>query len=193
MRPLPVNSSDFEVARYLSRRLAHPGSEKAVGEAPAASTSYLRFAPPVVARPPSRTSSSSAEAVRDIATVPLEMDSWEVFLAWSLEISRARAGFVVDSQGFVIASRGNVPSGDFTGTGAELCFAMEQLASIDHASGTLQSVELQFEGYKLIGIRAVTPDPATSFILGFVGSRSLGDDLRRTIVRQLAYSLPTLR
>jgi len=192
MRVLPVNSSDFEHARLLSMRLSPGGRAQGSGEMPAPGHAYVRFSPRDVVPARTRSSTPSAEPASEVA-VPLEMDSWDVFLAWSLEISRARAGFVVDSQGFVIASRGNVPSGDFTGTGAELCFAMEQLASIDHASGTLQSIELHFEGYKLIGIRVVDTSSATTYILGFIGSRSLGDDLRRTIVRQLTYSLQGLR
>ena len=90
----------------------------------------------------------------------------------------------MDSQGFVIASRGNVPDDGFEGTGAELCFAMEQMDKLDSSGAILKAVELQFESYTLAAIRVPTKDDTGSFTLGFVGSRALMPEVRDAIIRQ---------
>jgi len=127
----------------------------------------------------------------DLHAPPLELESWEVFLAWSLELCRARAGFVVDPQGFVVATRGNVPTDHFDGLGAELAYAMEQLDRIDTEAGSLLSIELQFASRRLMAMR-VSRDSDSSFVIGYVGSRPLGDEVRNAIARQVAHSLDRL-
>ena len=52
-------------------------------------------------------------------------DSWESSIAWCMSMSKAEAAFVVDSQGFVIASRGRIPGQGFEGTGAEMVCLLE--------------------------------------------------------------------
>jgi hypothetical protein len=127
----------------------------------------------------------------DLHAPPLELESWEVFLAWSLELCRARAGFVVDPQGFVVATRGNVPTDHFDGLGAELAYAMEQLDRIDAEAGSLLSIELQFASRRLMAMRA-SKESVGSFVVGYVGSRPLGDDIRTAITRQVTHSLDRL-
>jgi hypothetical protein len=191
MKPCPVNSSDLALARGLAHRLTTGSGDGQLGDLNAG---YQRFVPATPAPVVERRSSTPVNAdTAMISTVPLELTSWEVFLAWGIEVCRARAAFVVDSQGFVIASRGNAPSGEFTGLGAELCYAMEQLATMDQASGALRALELHFEGYKLIGLRLNVEDGRGGYVLGFIGSRSLSDEMRGLMFRQLAYSLPSFR
>ena len=184
MRPFPANSSDLGLAAALARHLAVRAPDREPEPAPV--LSFPRLTPPRDAAG----GRSESEVVSEL--VHLELETWEAFLAWSLELSRSRAAFVVDSQGFVIASRGALPSGDFTATGAELCYTMGQLESFDHASGKLQALELQFDGYRLLGLRVLAESDGPPFILGLVGSRPIGDELRRGIVRQLLYCLPHL-
>ncbi len=127
----------------------------------------------------------------DLHAPPLELESWEVFLAWSLELCRARAGFVVDPQGFVVATRGNVPANQFEGLGAEIAYAMEQLDRIDTDSGSLLTIELQFATRRLLAVR-VAKEEGGSFVIGFVGARPLADEVRGALLRQLAHSLDRL-
>jgi hypothetical protein len=127
----------------------------------------------------------------DLHAPPLELESWEAFLAWSLELCRARAGFVVDPQGFVVATRGNVPTDHFDGLGAELAYAMEQLDRIDTEAGSLLSIELQFSSRRLMAMR-VPKETGESFVVGYVGSRPLGDEIRTAIARQVTHSLDRL-
>lgn len=201
MRSRNEISSDLRLARTLSRRVR--GREpRSLGTAASGSigAGYTRFAPDVEGmEPPSPPRSIQPEEIgsgevagrqQAAPAVPLDMDSWEVLLAWSLELCQARAAFVVDPQGFVIASRGNIPTDGFDGTGAELAYGMEQLDRVDPEAGTLHGIELQFEGRKVFAVRGEAA--GGSYVLGFVGSRTLPEDLKAALHRQLVYSLQTL-
>jgi hypothetical protein len=127
----------------------------------------------------------------DFHAPPLDLETWEVFLAWGLELCRARAGFVVDPQGFVVATRGNVPDDQFGGLGAEIAYAMEQLDRIDTEAGSLLAVELQFASRRLMAIR-LAKEGVGSIVIGFVGSRPLVDEVREALLRQATHSLDQL-
>lgn len=187
MRRCSVNSSDLAQARELSALLARTNA----GAWVPAPDQLPRVQPgppaPAAAPPPPQ----PAEVAVDLHAPPLELASWEVFLAWSLELCRARAGFVVDPQGFVVATRGNVPANQFEGLGAEMAYAMEQLNRIDSEAGSLLTIELQFASRRLVAVRADRGEGG-SFVIGFVGARPLGDEVRGAILRQLSYSLERL-
>lgn len=183
MKRCSVNSYDLGRAGDLTRQLRRPGS---AGQAP-----VLREPPRLQAQPPATQPVPPPGPVVDLHAPPLELESWEVFLAWSLELCRARAGFVVDPQGFVVATRGNVPTDHFDGLGAELAYAMEQLDRIDAEAGSLLSIELQFASRRLMAMR-VSKESAGSFVVGYVGSRPLGDEIRTAIARQVTHSLDRL-
>ena len=90
MKDRSASSSDIAAASALSQALARR-TETAGAEAPVG-TAYVR----IVRRVPEPEAEPAAPAP--------EIGTWEAFLAWSLELTRAHAGFVVDSQGFVIRS-----------------------------------------------------------------------------------------
>lgn len=181
-----VNSSDLDLARTLLRRLA-TRDPAAVPAAPEEVTPYLRFHSEEAAAIPLF---GPEPQPREFPSLPLEMESWEVFLAWSLELCQARAAFVVDSQGFVIASRGNVPADHFEGTGAELCLAMEELVRVDPEAGPLQALELHFRNRNVVAVRAAGEQQI--YVIGYVGSRALSDEVMGAILRQIASSLTRL-
>lgn len=188
MRRCSVNSSDLAQARELSALLASRAWPPAPAQPPT-----VQPGPPVPAAAPSPPPAAEPAEVSavDLHAPPLELESWEVFLAWSLELCRARAGFVVDPQGFVVATRGNVPANQFEGLGAEMAYAMEQLNRIDSEAGSLLTIELQFTSRRLVAVRADRGEGG-SFVIGFVGARPLGDEVRGAILRQLAHSLERL-
>lgn len=174
-----VSLFDLEIAAELSRALREPRRE----HDPTPASLRARFGRSVaIPAPPAAVGGPSAHA-SELEHVSL--DSWEVFLAWSLELTRSRAGFVVDSQGFVIASRGNVPKDGFDGIGAELCYAMDQLDKISPESGLLRVLELGFTGSRITGVK-ISGEAFGPLVIGFLGSRPLTDDLRDEIVRQLS-------
>jgi hypothetical protein len=176
MRRCTVNSSDLALAARLSKALGARGGR-------------LEPIESEIVHPPTRAASEPRADI--LPPAPEHFDSWEVLLAWSLELCRARAAFVVDGQGFVIATRGNVPADGFDGTGAELCFAMEQLERLEHEQSPLDSVELHFRDSKLFGIRVTDPDRG-AFVLGFVGSRPVPNSIREEVLRQAQMAVPNL-
>lgn len=184
MKRCSVNSYDLGRASELTRQLRQLAL---AGQAPAL-REPVRLATQPTPVPPEP---APPAPVLDLHAPPLELESWEAFLAWSLELCRARAGFVVDPQGFVVATRGNVPSDHFDGLGAELAYAMEQLDRIDTEAGSLLSIELQFASRRLMAMR-VSKERGESFVVGYVGSRPLGDEIRTAIARQVTHSLDRL-
>lgn len=186
MRRCSVNSFDLNRARELSQLLTHGGQALRLVPPPTQAAVQSSVAPPPVPAPAGK----GAPEV-DLHAAPLDFESWEVLLAWSLELCRARGGFVVDSQGFVVATRGNVPANQFEGLGAEMAYAMEQLDRIDPDAGALQTLELQYVSRRLLAVR-VHKEESGSFVLGFVGARPLADEVRTVILRQLTHSLGQL-
>ncbi len=114
MKDRSASSSDIAAASTLSQALARR-TVTTDAEAPG-KPAYVRIVRPV------------PEPAAEPAAPAPEIGTWEAFLAWSLELTRAHGGFVVDSQGFVIASRGNVPKDGFEGIGAELCSSSSRSA-----------------------------------------------------------------
>ncbi len=190
MRRSNVSSSDMERARALSLRLA---AGAAVREETPDTGAYVRFRPPDGPRVTHAPRPAAVEPDQDLllAHLPLELPTWDSFLAWSLELCRARAAFVVDPQGFVIARRGNVPDDGFEGTGAELCYAMSELQRVDPGAGALLAIDLHFEGRKVVAVRA-EEQGIGSFVLGFVGSRSFSAQVSDALQLQLRHSLPRI-
>jgi hypothetical protein len=106
-----------------------------------------------------------------------------MILAWGMEVAEARAAFIVDSQGFVIASRGNPPEGGFDGVGAELCYVMEQVESMDEDSGAVKTLELEFVNRRLIAVRGKLTDGSLVSV-GFITSTRPNGDVVEVLLEQ---------
>ncbi len=167
------NYSDLGEAIQLAGRLARKRVRRRVAEGASASSGYVSFSwdedpvepemklPAVVSAPVSQThypapespapaySSPEASPPPPAVTKQTEearsFDNWDDFLAWSLKLTAAQAGFVVDAQGFVIAQLGQIPSEGLDGLGAELCFSVEQLKRVGVKSTKLQWVEMEYD------------------------------------------------
>ncbi len=120
-----------------------------------------------------------------------DFESWECFIAWCMSISRAETGFVVDSQGFVIASRGRIPSQGIEGTGAELVCSIEQLERIDPSAGRLLSVEIEFDNRRLVGFVANSGEN-NNYVAGLIAPEPLNTTIKQKIVQQILHNLPHL-
>ncbi len=172
--------SDLAEAGRLSRRL--------VGEAPRSVTTsggdqdgqpYLRFRPqegpetPPATPPPLRLPVESPE-----------LASWQELLTWAVGICGAKAAFVVDAQGFIIADTGDPIAESFRGAGADLGFATEQLTRFDDDSGQLQSVELQYENCHLVVVRVEGDD---SYLITLVSPTAMSREFKITILQQATH------
>ena len=120
-----------------------------------------------------------------------DFDSWESCIAWSMSITRAEAAFVVDSQGFVIASRGRIPSQGFEGAGAELICSIEQLERIAPDAGNILSVDVDFDKRRIIGFVASAENIAP-YVVGLVAPEPLRTEVKLRVARQIANNLPNL-
>jgi hypothetical protein len=178
-----VGSSDVEVARTLSRRLA--GLEPDPGRPEISESPYLRFAPST--RKPETREATDTPADEQLN----EFTHWKEFLAWSLDKVRSSAAFAVDPQGFVIGSSGIVPEDGFEGTGAELSYVMSQADVMNPEMGSLQTIALEFANRRLTGFRAEAGD-AAGFVIAFIDAESFNDTIRRQIARQLEHSFSVL-
>jgi hypothetical protein len=104
---------------------------------------------------------------------------------------RAEAAFVVDSQGFIIASRGRVPSQGFEGTGAELVCSVEQLERVAPDAGKLLWVDLDFDKRRVVAL--ITPsESAEYYVVGFISPDSAFYSLKQHITNQIIDNLPHL-
>lgn len=119
---------------------------------------------------------------------PQSFDNWESCITWCMTASRAEAAFVVDSQGFIIACRGRIPSQGYEGAGAELICSIEQLERIAPDSGRLSCVDLEFDKKRLIGFVATT-DETEPYIVGLVSPETLTSQTKRRILHQVTSNL----
>lgn len=124
-------------------------------------------------------------------TAVQDFDSWEGILAWCMSLSRAETGFVVDSQGFVIASRGRIPSQGIEGIGAELVCSIEQLERIDPDAGKLSFVEMEFDKRRLAGFVACS-DKNNEYVAGLIAPEPLNSVVKHKIIQQIIHNLPQI-
>lgn len=192
---------EMERARELCRRLFMDRREesKTPSEPVASSSGYLRFpapagemaasaAPGAAATPPAAAPRGPDVALRAVAEQPC--GSWKEMLEWCIDVVHAEGAFLVNNQGLVMASAGQVPKDGFESTGAELSFSMEQVEKIDYAVGRLRWAHLDFDLRRLVGYRA-TKDENTEqgLILGLVNGSGFTDDLKAILAARIGRSL----
>ena len=179
-----ASSSNVVRAGFLTRSLFGapqngPGATMA-GGATRAYASLPSIDDPSVQAP----SKPAVDDERTLLQPPVDLDSWDLLLDWGMEVSHARAAFVVDSQGFVIASRGNVPGDGFAGVGAETCYLMEEIEGIDSEAGALRSIEMTFQNRTILGFRMLLSDGAATAV-GFIISQRPSSAAMEVLVEQL--------
>jgi hypothetical protein len=190
MRSHSARSYDIDAAGKLSRRLA--GEEQPQERVSRVPPRYVRFraGQQLVSstEPPLPLLEDKTDPA--LPSLPLEaLDTWDKLLEWSSAISRASAAFVVDSQGFVVAARGEAPGDGFVGVGADLCYAIEQLDRIEPEAGNLRSVDLEFSGQRMTVLK-VENDEGQMVMISFVVPMPMRDEIRRVIHTQAEVTLP---
>lgn len=195
MKDRSVNSYDLKDAQQILTTLAPSTGTSARHKTSSDSTpEYLRLsndfpaqkASRVAAQPVEDSTAAAAEIVQ-----PQNFTSWESCIAWCMSTIRAEAAFVVDSQGFIIASRGRVPSEGFEGTGAELVCSVEQLERVAPDAGKLLWVDLDFDKRRVVAF--ITPsESADHYVVGFVSPDPSFYSLKHHITNQIIDNLPHL-
>jgi len=197
MRDRSVNSYDLKNAQQILSSLV-PGPVITSRETPDADDryGYVRLAKRAVPVTEAPSSVNHASLVREAPPASVETQtqrftSWESCIAWCMSLTRAEAAFVVDSQGFIIASRGRVPGHGFEGTGAELICSVEQLERVDPDAGKLQWVDLDFDKRRVVGF-ITPPRDSEYFVIGLMAPDSAYHSLKQVINRQIVENLSNL-
>ncbi len=120
-----------------------------------------------------------------------DFDAWEDIIAWCMTLTRAETGFVVDSQGFVIASRGRIPGQGIEGVGAELVCSIDQLERIDPDAGRLLNVEIELDKRRLVGFVTGVGEQNV-YVVGLIASEPLNSSIKHKILHQITNNLPNL-
>ncbi len=158
-------------------------------------SSYSRLSksvPPMPGGPNRTTDAVSVNPSAEKQTeAPQSFDSWESCIAWCMTLTRAEAAFAVDSQGFVIACRGRIPSQGFEGAGAELICSIEQLERIAPDAGKLSCIDMDFDKKRLIGVVAVS-DESVFYVVGLVSPEPLNSSTKQRIIQQIVSNLPNM-
>ncbi len=123
--------------------------------------------------------------------VPPLFKTWEDCICWCMEVTRAEAAFVVDSQGFIIASRGRLPGRGIECTGAEMVCSVELLERVDPDAGKLAWIDLDFDRRRIAGFIAPIDDH-NYFIVGLLSPEPGYHGHKRMLSRQILESLPTI-
>jgi hypothetical protein len=120
------------------------------------------------------------------------LSSWEECVDWCMNLTRAEAVFVADSQGFIIASRGKVPGQGFEGTGAELICSVERFERVAPDAGRLVWLDLVFDTCRVVGF-ITPPVDAEYHVLGLIAPDSSSFySHKKLITRNLLHNLPNL-
>ena len=188
---------NLEQAQQILTRLTPvvPGQPQAP-ILPEGGQSFLRLSrqspPAVKAYPQSMPARPAAGADReDKLLLPPHFSTWEGCISWCMEVTRSEAAFVVDSQGFIIASRGRIPGWGIECTGAEMVCAVESLERIDPDAGKLIWVDLDFDRRRIVGFVAPAENEEY-FVVGFLSPDPAYYSHKQTILRQIIESLPTI-
>jgi hypothetical protein len=178
-----ATSSDLDLARTLSRKLAVPGGGTLTRPLPG--PGYVHFAPRPTAPPPERPPSEG------LAIELRRFESWDGLLAWCLSLTHASTAFVMDPEGFAIAHQGPLSVEEIQGVGSQLMVAMSQADQLEHASAPALSVCVEFEAFWLSGLR-LQAEGRGAFTVGFIAAEPVDRDTRDAIRLQATHNLAHL-
>jgi hypothetical protein len=186
-----VNSSDIERARALSRRLAGERNAPAPSEP---KEGFVRFANRFQSRanqPAPAPAAAAAPAAKPIPEALVSCENWDAMLAWCLEASGAKAAFVVDPEGFVIAHRGNWKFENLEAVGSQLLDVKERAERIEQGGGA-KLIGLELESFSLNGMIFPLKGGGGAMLVGFIDAKELGREAQRAIATQVGHNLDRL-
>jgi len=196
MKDRNVSSYDLKDAQQILKNLVPTsGAAARDQEGSPGTTEYVRLSldspPRTAVSAPAQSTPVPAEKQATPEIAPQLFKSWESCISWCMSMTRSEAAFVVDSQGFIIASRGRVPSQGFEGTGAELICSVEQLERVDPDAGKLIWVDLDFDKRRVVGF--VTPARDSEYyVLGLISPDHSYHTHKQALTRQIVDNLPNL-
>jgi hypothetical protein len=164
--PRASSSDDLDQARRISQRLR--------GEATGPTQpgpGYIRF-------------SAAGFATKVETTSPFGPAIWNESLDRCNRESSAELSFVMDGQGLVVASRGEMDPALIEGIGARLLIAFEQADGMAELGAATQSIAMEIGHRWLTGFRVRRTDRV--FTMGVLGPRVVSRDTREAMEQMLA-------
>jgi len=184
-----ANSSDLNLAKQLSRRLAFglPKHEQRGPAAPSSAT-YVAFRAnvgPAPVRPAVEPAPSPAPTSSSIPEPPPNIRNWDDMLRWCQEAAFAKTVFIMDSQGFVIAKEGSWSYEDAEAMGTQIMVALDRFDDLDTFHKRALSVTIEFRSFWLTGIR-VPAESRDCFTLGLLRTDPPPAELVQEMSRQVS-------
>jgi len=181
--------SDQQLAQLLTRQLRPGGGRQHRVKAQRRSC-YMDFPTFEQSEKPATSLTEADLLPSAIMLEPGEFTSWQELLDWCVSLSKAKAAFVVDGHGFIVAAAGgDSESETLEGIGAELCYAMEQLERINPGEDRLQSVSLKFGHGAIYSLRAQAGKAEEEFVVGVLSSEALEREVQRAVYEQTRKNL----
>jgi hypothetical protein len=195
-----ASSSDLELARELSRRLAID-TRPTPRPARPASAGYVAFTPRRVQVPmPPPLLEPAVESERrhvpDPPIVSIEEGSacWDRLLEWCLDAFGGEAAFVMDAYGLVVAARGRLGPDAVQGIGARLMIALQhaEQMDLDAGEGVSRALAVELSAGWLNGLRVLIGEgeDALSLTVGVASRAPFRRDERLAVERAFAAAAP---
>jgi hypothetical protein len=118
--------------------------------------------------------------------------NWEDVLKWCVEVSKAKCGFIVDSQGFVMMMHGDdLPGDGFEGAGANLGVVFSYLNRMEIDAGNVRIADLTYEKRSMLALR-VTDTAGEYCTLGIISPNNSHSWPKDLIFQQIMKSMSNL-
>jgi hypothetical protein len=171
---------ELDYARALSRRLRDP--KPSVAERSVERPSYLRFqAPRSAGSAPSFDAAALGQSLREVRNA-WGATAWHTLLDGCTAAAGASGAFVMDSQGLVIATRGQLDHETAERLGGRLMLTLDQAAKMGDQA---RVVCVEVDAHWLTGLRGPNPNQQ-DVTLGILGEEPVGREARRVIADLLA-------
>ena len=176
-----ASSSDLDLARVLSQRL--------VGRAaPAAAPVGTPTVPFVSFTAPGSVATVQAPAPEAVAPAPRRFESLDELLQWAIQLTSSSSAFVMDPEGFAIATRGSLVGEDAQAVGAQLMVTMAEADRAEHPGTPALALAVEYASSTLTGLR-VEREVGQVFTVGFVAAHTPSPQQREAVRAHLAHNL----
>jgi hypothetical protein len=175
-----ASSSDLDLARILSQRLV--GRAAPAAGLPKVAVPFVSFAASGVA------SALEAPGPEAVSLQSQRFESLDELLGWAMELTSSSSAFVMDPEGFAIATRGSLLGEDAQAVGAQLMVTMSEADRAEHPGTPALAVAVDYASSTLTGLR-VERDAGQVFTIGFVATHTPSPQERAAVCAQMAHNL----
>lgn len=176
-----ASSSDLDLARILSQRLVSRAAP-APGPREAPAVPFVSF----TAIGPAAQVLAPAPVV--VAGESQRFESLDELLGWAMELTASSSAFVMDPEGFAIATGGSLGGEDAQAVGAQLMVTMAEADRVEHPGSPALAVAVDYASSTLTGLR-VEREAGQVFTVGFLAPQTPSPQQRAAVCAQVAHNL----